>query len=80
MKKERHPDPEHCLEETKERLVGMAAEELPEYRTAGGEYKPMRPQFAAAVVGRDQGHIEEFRPRSDTLQGGANRGMVVRPG
>jgi hypothetical protein len=71
-------DPEHCLEETKERLVGMAAEELPEYGTAGGEYEPMRPQFA--LVGRDQGHIEEFRPGPDTLQGGANRGMVVRPG
>ncbi len=35
-KKTRHSDPEHCLEETKERLVRMAAEELSEYGTAGG--------------------------------------------
>jgi hypothetical protein len=56
----------------------MAAEELPEYGTAGGQDEPMGPHFTP--VGRDQGHIEEFRPRSDTLQGGANRGMVVRPG
>jgi len=80
MTKERHPDPEHCLEETKERLVRMPAEELSEHGTAGGQYEPMRPQFAAAVVGRDQGHVEKFRPRTDTLQGGANSGMVVRPG
>ncbi len=57
----------------------MAAEELSEHGTAGGQYEPMRPQFAAAV-GRDEGHVEEFRTRSDTLQGGANSGMVVRPG
>ncbi len=56
----------------------MAAEELPEYGTAGGQDEPMCLQFA--TVGRDQGQIEELRPRSDTLQGGANRGMVVRPG
>jgi hypothetical protein len=55
----------------------MAAEELPEHGTAGGQYEPMRSRFTP--VGRDEGHVEEFRPRTDTLQGGANRGMVVRP-
>ncbi len=56
----------------------MPAEELSEHGTAGGQYEPMCLQFAP--VGRDEGHIEELRPRSDTLQGGANSGMVVRPG
>ncbi len=77
MKKERHSDPEHCLEETKERLVRMPAEELSEHGTAGGQDEPMSSQF---TVGRDEGHIEQLRPRTDTLQGGANSGMVVRPG
>jgi hypothetical protein len=56
----------------------MAAEELPEYGTAGGQDEPMRPQFTP--VGRDEGHVKQLSPSSDTLQGGANRGMVVRPG
>jgi hypothetical protein len=56
----------------------MAAEELPEYGTAGGQYEAMSPQFAA-VVGRDEGHVKQLSPGSDTLKGGANRGMVVRP-
>jgi hypothetical protein len=56
----------------------MPAEELSEYGTAGGQDEPMRPQFA--TVGRDQGQVKQLSPGSDTVQGGANSGMVVRPG